>query len=81
MLQELQLDDWEIKPDEIEIMRSPDGSLCQLGAGAFGQVCSFTLSCWCAFSSRMTLQWSKWSVADGTLCLASDREPVVTGKS
>ena len=38
VMQELQLDDWEIKPNEIDIMVNADRSQCQLGHGAFGQV-------------------------------------------
>ncbi len=37
-MQQLQLDDWEIKPNELEFVTNPDGSHCQLGHGAFGQV-------------------------------------------
>ena len=38
VMQDLQLDNWEIKPSELEIMTNADGSQCQLGHGAFGQV-------------------------------------------
>ena len=38
VLRELQLDDWEIKASELEIVRNADGSQCCLGQGAFGQV-------------------------------------------
>ncbi len=42
VLRELQLDDWEIKAGEIEIVLDPDGSQSCLGQGAFGQVRAFT---------------------------------------
>ncbi len=32
--------DWEIAPMDIEIMRREDGSPWELGAGAFGKVCT-----------------------------------------
>ncbi|KAK9842423.1 hypothetical protein WJX84_004112 [Apatococcus fuscideae] len=38
VIAELQLDDWAVKEREIEIMCNADGSLCELGHGAFGQV-------------------------------------------
>ena len=38
VIAELQLDDWAVKEKEIEILRNADGSLCELGHGAFGQV-------------------------------------------
>ena len=38
VIAELQLDDWAVKEMEIEILRNADGSLCELGHGAFGQV-------------------------------------------
>ena len=38
ILRELQLDDWEIRPSEIEIMSNADGMPALLGKGAFGQV-------------------------------------------
>ncbi len=38
VLRELQLDDWEIKAGEIELIMNPDGSQACLGHGAFGQV-------------------------------------------
>ena len=38
VIKELQLDDWEIKPNEIEIMKEPNGEQCKLGEGAFGSV-------------------------------------------
>ena len=34
----MQLDDYEIKPNEIEIMTNLDGSPATLGRGAFGEV-------------------------------------------
>lgn len=44
VMQELRMDEWQIKPKEIEIMTKPDGSKWLLGSGAFGQV-SDCLSC------------------------------------
>ncbi len=37
-MHELELDDWAIKPNEIEIMKHADGRQWMLGEGAFGQV-------------------------------------------
>lgn len=37
-LEALLADDWSIKPEEVEVCRRPDGTLWQLGAGAFGTV-------------------------------------------
>lgn len=37
-LRMMQLDDYEIKPTEIEIITNLDGSPCLLGRGAFGEV-------------------------------------------
>ncbi|KAL4437815.1 hypothetical protein ABPG77_005727 [Micractinium sp. CCAP 211/92] len=34
----LQLSDWEIRPEEIQILKRPDGSDWQLGSGGFGTV-------------------------------------------
>ncbi|KAL4419698.1 hypothetical protein ABPG75_006796 [Micractinium tetrahymenae] len=34
----LQLSDWEIRPEEIKILKRPDGSEWQLGSGGFGTV-------------------------------------------
>ena len=34
----LPFSDWRIEPEEIEIDRSPDGSLWRLGGGGFGDV-------------------------------------------
>ena len=39
IMHELELDDWRIKPNEIEIMTDANGYLWSLGQGAFGQVC------------------------------------------
>lgn len=39
----MQLDDYEIKPSELEIMVNLDGSPHVLGRGAFGQVHAFPL--------------------------------------
>ena len=38
VMAELQLDDWAIGESEIQIMQRADGSLWELGHGAFGQV-------------------------------------------
>ena len=38
VLRAMQLDDYQIKPDEIEIMTNLDGSPATLGRGAFGEV-------------------------------------------
>lgn len=35
---ELQLDDWAVGETEIKIIRDKDGSLCELGHGAFGEI-------------------------------------------
>ena len=40
-LRMMQLDDYEIKPSEIEIMTNLDGSPSTLGRGAFGEVSMF----------------------------------------
>ena len=40
-LRMMQLDDYEIKPSEIEFMTNLDGSPCLLGRGAFGEVIAF----------------------------------------
>ena len=42
--------DWEIQPQQIEIARRPNGSLWEIGTGAFGKVQCFLLqSCFNAF--------------------------------
>ncbi len=38
VIKQLQLDDWEIKPHEIDIMLDSRGQACLLGEGAFGAV-------------------------------------------
>ena len=38
VIADLQLDDWAVGEKEIDIIKNKDGSLCELGHGAFGQV-------------------------------------------
>ena len=35
---ELPFSDWEIKPEELAVMKRPDGSEWELGSGGFGKV-------------------------------------------
>lgn len=64
VIADLQLDDWAVKEKEIEIMRNADGSLCELGHGAFGQVClPSQLPCWLNASALEQMQQRASAIA------------------
>lgn len=62
----LQLDDYVIKPNEIEIMTKPDGSPDILGRGAYGEVSD---------SQRLGRQWQLRNILNTMRLLC---EPTVT---
>ena len=53
--------DWRVEPDRIELCKHLDGSIWQLGAGAFGTVCLLSWAALChvtvAMASCRTEDW------------------------